>query len=539
MNHVQFTSAYHAMAVRLTGIYLRALLWYLLAVLVLWAVGVEAIYGHPTPFYALYFPAFESAAIPAATALAGLAGYALIFRWRMQRWPGSAAIPVAILGLAIALGAILYQKSAGPDQSVAVAWTAFWGDFRWHALAVSVFCSGLAALLWHMRGDEWLRAELTGRERIWWLLGLCSFYVAFACAIAMLRNGPEGIAQAYSRQAYEYIGDIGKTRSIRDLFARYEEIHPYLSMHAKVHPPGPIALLWFMSFFVTQAPMALSIATIVFGALALIPLYHWANDLAGDGVARTACLLYSLSPSIVIFTATSADILFAPFTITTLFLFDRALARNSWKYALGAGIGFGLMSLMKFSLVAIGAYFAFVGLWTLRDRARLTMVVKTAAVMVAGLAAVHLAVYWWSGFDVVATFQTAKAQFDLDQAHLDELSPRFPSWAWRMLNPLAWFFFAGIPVSVLFLWRLLRKDETLQARWLIFFATLVVLDLLYLARGEGERSALYIIPFLVLPAAHLLQELATANRSFAPIAATLGFLAFQCWLIESYFYTYW
>ena len=46
----------------LTSLYIRTMLAYLLAMGGLWLLGLEGIYGHPTPFYALYYPAVDSLA---------------------------------------------------------------------------------------------------------------------------------------------------------------------------------------------------------------------------------------------------------------------------------------------------------------------------------------------------------------------------------------------------------------------------------------------------------------------------------------------
>jgi hypothetical protein len=65
------------------------------------------------------------------------------------------------------------------------------------------------------------------------------------------------------------------------------------------------------------------------------------------------------------------------------------------------------------------------------------------------------------------------------------------------------------------------------------------LDILYLARGEGERSAMYVMPFLALPAAHMLDEICAAARSWRPVTLTLALLGLQCIAIEAVLYTYW
>jgi hypothetical protein len=461
-------------AQRLVGVYVRWTLWYLLAVAIVWALGFEGIYYHPTPFYGLLRPEFDLTAVP------------------------------------------------------------------WHLLAVGVFLAGFALWRHRLRKMDWFEGAWSSKTVRFFVLGLMVFAILFPAALASVREGPSGIVAPYERHRDEYIGDIGKGLSIRGFFRDYIKMHPHLSMHSKVHPPGPAALLWLFSMIVfSQEAFPLAIMTIVFGATALIPLYFWAKDMTGSRVALTACSLYVVVPTIVLFTATSADILFMPFTLTTLFLFWRALHRPSIPYALGAGFTYALMSLLSFSLVGIGAFFAFMGLWRLGQKGNRRAVFQTAALMLATFVLTHLVVWWWSGFDVIACFQICKAQFDTDQANLDLITPRFPWWSWKILNPLCWLYFAGIPVSVLFLRRVLKPEADTRTLFLIFGATLVVLDVLYLARGEGERSAMYIIPFLVIPAAHVLDCIGRRTHSIAPLAATVCFMAAQCWLTEVMLYTYW
>ena len=77
-------------------------------------------------------------------------------------------------------------------------------------------------------------------------------------------------------------------------------------------------------------------------------------------------------------------------------------------------------------------------------------------------------------------------------------------------------------------------------RWL--YAALVgvlALNFLYLARGEGERSAMYLYPFLIAPAAHALAEICGRERRTAALWTVLAFLAGQTLLTEMLFYTYW
>lgn len=468
----------------LAGAYTRVFLWYLLGMGALWAVGIEGIYGSPMPFYALLFPAEVS------------------FAWHL---PVLLTIPLV---------------------------------------------AGILPFVLHRL--QWFETEPTPKQVRWILIGMVALAILFSVNLAVVRGGLYGVSQAYERHGYEYISDIGCKSSIRALFADYLKVRPYLSMHAKVHPPGPIALLWVVSLLIGQEPLPLSIATIVLGSLSLIPLYFWASELMSRRAALTACLLFVFVPSIALFTATSADILFMPFTLTTLYLFTRAIrGRDPWAVssfvALAAGVFYGLSSLLSFSLIGMGAFFGLVGLWRMTDRRAWFVVIRTAVLMAAGLLAVHVAVRAWSGFDVVECFKACKAQFDLDQANLDQFTPRYPAWVWRIANPICWIYFAGIPVSVLFVRRLICPAgpgtrgalENSKAVFLLIGATFVVLNFLYLGRGEGERSAMYVFPFLILPAAHLVDELGQKNRSLAPMVVTVVFLAAQCWFTETVFYTFW
>ena len=518
--------------------YGRVFVLYLAGMWILWQLAIEAIYQHPTPFYALYFPIFTSLTQPLALILLSVVTGIVLGLALGGRLPGPGVAYQSVFLVLLLLLVTSFLRDLG-DGSLVEGLAAFAVEFRWHALVFAVFLIGTLAFLWAMRRTDWYKGNIGSREAGWMLCGLIVFAFLFSGSVAMVRGGPDGIKQSYERHGYEYIDDIGSKSSIHDLFRDYNTIQPYLSMHAKVHPPGPIAILWVMSFGVGQGAMALSLATMVLGVLGLIPLYLWVKDLADRRVALTCCIIYSLMPSIVLFTATSADITFMPFVLTTLFLFWRALERGSIPYALAAGVMYGVLSLISFSLISLGAFFAIAGLWHFRDHERRGAVVKTAAVMVVGLFALHLAVRWWSGFDVITCFIQSKAQFDTDQMHLDELAPRFPSWSWKLLNPACWFFFAGIPVSLLFLWRLRHREDAQHGLFIVFALTALALDILYLGRGEGERSAMYVLPFLAIPAAYMLDELGRRAESTGPLLVTTSFLAFQCWFIESVFYTYW
>ncbi len=458
---------------RLSGTYTRAAIAYFLLIYVLWIVGIEGIYGHPAPFYALILPAFE-------------------------------------------------LKNA-----------------VWHIQAILVLSFSVVLTTKGIQKFRLLESEpdpKTQRRFIAWCM-LLAFIVPGS--VAMIRGGLDGITMAYDRQGYEYISDIGVGGSIRGLFSDYEKYHDYLSMHSKVHPPGPIAILWIMSFVVGRTALGLSLATMAFGSLSVISFYLWVRDLFGFRVAIQSTLLYIFVPTIMLFTATSADIAFMPFVLTTLFLFWRSITRGSLRYALAAGVTYALCSFISFSLVGIGSFFGFVGIWKLTDHASRAQVVVTAIGMIITVLLTHCLIWLWSGFNIFRVFELCRQQFVTDQINLDMYDPRYPFWVFRILNPLCWFYFAGIPISVLALKQIFSRESDHRAFFIVIGITLVAFDILYLARGEGERSAIYIMPFVVIPAGFYLTDTTQRSGSMQPLTVTLLFLALQCWFTESVLYTYW
>jgi hypothetical protein len=104
---------------------------------------------------------------------------------------------------------------------------------------------------------------------------------------------------------------------------------------------------------------------------------------------------------------------------------------------------------------------------------------------------------------------------------------------------MVWFYFAGIPVSLLYIRRIIKPDANTRRLFYALAAAAFVVAMLYLGRGEGERSAMYLMPLLVIPAAHMMDEAARRARSITPLLTAAAFLAAQCWFTETIFYTFW
>lgn len=517
---------------------------FLAGVVTMHALKLEAIDGHATPFYAFLRPLHQSWAEPFAFApIVGIAGAiirrVLCGRW-VSGWGWSLALAASLIAPLVFVAEVYLRKTGGDDNSIALA--------GYIAARVAIADSGpiaigIAAVFLALLGFRYVRMG----DRNPSLLFLCLFlYGAMACqfffsgAVAELRGGPEGltdgITKAYYRLTQEYVADIGQGGSIRGFMGQFIELHPGLSHHQRVHPPGPTVLLWLLSFLVGREPYPLSLATMAGATLSIIPCFLWARELGGARMGLVACAIFIFCPGIVAFTATSADMLFMPFTLMTLFLFERAVRRGSWLAAIGAGLFYALAAFCSFNILCIGIYFGLVGLWELRDSEGRWPIVRTAALMTAGFIGAFAAMYLWSGFNMLECFLTCWKEQRLDLASQTD---RWSAPWWRLFHPLSIIYYVGIPVSVLFVQRLRRPDAIQHATFVMMALTFLFLNLVVPARGEMERTGLYMYPLLIAPAAHLLTTRWQQTRSEAPLAAVLGFLAFQSWLTEYLFWTYW
>ena len=547
----------------LTGTYANVWGGYLVGMAILWALGIEAIYDSPTPFYAVIKPVFTNLSAPLTVVAGFLTGIVLVQRYNLFPSPYPVRWLLGISGLLL-LTALIRAFFTGLGD---------WGNQTWrHLFPLTVWFLFCVLMLRMIHRHNLLEADPPAKTLRWILAGLIVFLFCYAATIAGLRDGVDGIAQAFMRQKYEPIGDIGLGGSLRGLFHDFVKLQPHLSLHARMHPPGAIAIVWIISWITGNSPLGISLGVMFLGALTLIPLFLWIRDLTNPRTALIGCLLFTVMPSITLFTATSMDITFLFFGVWSLFLFDRAIKTRSAKWALAAGIGYGLLSMVHFSLLTLGAYFGFVGLYrifTAPHFMRETLfIARTALIMLAGAIGFDYLIYLWSGCNILTVlaveFEGSACLIFQKLGWLDssfvhqlypqwaqvrpidvvgeaeaDLAPRFTMFAWRFITPVCLFYYVGIPIAVLCYWRLRHPRPETKHRYILFVMTLVVLNLLYLAKGEGERSAMYFLPFLLIPAADLLEHITQETRSTAALTTTFAFLAFQAWFTECVFYTYW
>jgi hypothetical protein len=552
---------------------------YSLIVITYW-VGFEAIYGHVTPFYARFLPAFSDGFIPSHAVLAcccfyllyaylGRRGDTAILRWRL---------PLLAAVLACVWGAYILPGATDWGTVVARTWLR-WETVQPHLVAYAAV--GAAIALWQGPLGKVLSesTEIPCRRTVLSVVGAMLIFGVFSVAIAATRYGLEALGRPYARTEYEHVGDLHRVRSVTSFLGNYCRIQPELTIHSRVHPPGPLLFYTGLSRVFGLDDLRLGLATLLVGMLGVPLLFFWCRERLGLRAAHTAVWLYVFMPAPVLFAVTSADILFTPFTLLTLFAFERALRTRSALWACLAGAAFFWCTLLKFLLLSLGAYFILSALFHGgRRKDAWTRVLWVGTVMAIVFFGLHIAIRIGTGFDYIESFRIAKHFNDQDRAMEALYAPRAPFWMWKILNPLAWLYFAGIPISVLFghgVCRGLRamprhaaplqdgskdvfpvsaeearpQDDMVTEKvnvaqtWtfplFLFALTFLAFDALYIGAGEGERAAMYVYPFLAAGAAVVLTAVRANQEWTACVTVTLAFTAMQTWITESYLDTYW
>lgn len=488
-------------------------------------VGVEPIYKHIAPFYATLSPIhnnlYLSLLLPLTLLIVLILSTSKVNKYKVI---GSTLIILSYFLIMLTLNKNYETKKL----------------LREFLLLVVALCSALLIKknLPHINNN--LHHNATYIFRI--LFTIFLFSILLNISIASLRNGFLSIAEPYTRSKYEYVGDIGITTNIIKLLKNYHIFQPNLSLHAKLAPPGPLIILWLSSYIFGRTPLSLAIFTIIFGSTAIIPLYFWTKELSKESQFINPiliCILYAVIPGIVIFSATSSEILYMPVLFLTLYLFEKSMNDNSIIFASLAGISFGLLSFFKFTLLSIAIYFLLKGIIFLISKKRtLLPLTKLAILMLLSFISFYIILFLLTGYRPLEVFLKAHSLFLRDLEEIESISPRYSLWWFKILNVWSWLYYAGMPITIGFLLSLFNKKSWFSANFYLFFITFLTLNLTYIAPGEGERSSLYIYPFLLLQSyTHQKSELLKNSHNL--FNSIFTFQLFQSVLTECLFYTYW
>jgi hypothetical protein len=344
---------------------------------------------------------------------------------------------------------------------------------------------------------------------------------------ATLPGGTSTALTAVLQRDSDYYGDVplidrlGPHR-FAERFPELDRIHTTtLATHSTTHPPGAPLFAWVLSRLTGGSLLAVAVLYVLIGAVGVLPTYAIARELSGERTAKVAAMLFACSPGLLIYSATSEDIVFMTATAAAAAALVRAPRSDRWALATGAltalamCVTWGALSL---GIVGVGA-----GLIALRTQPA-RAVIRRGLLAVASLVVSLLAIRLLTGIDLLADFGPTRVR---QEAYLTYDR----SYGYWLLGNLAAFLIAvGIAHTALLVgvtrdaWRERRPGmET------VIWVTLLLLSVGGEFKGETDHNWLFLLPLVVAVSAD-------ATDRVRGIAAT-GFA--QAIGTEILFYTAW
>ena len=465
---------------------------------------------------------------------------------------------------AVNLGAVRYRTHVVPLYAEPSFDLSLW------VLPALVVCVGFLYLC-----HKYLLSDVSARRLIWIAI-LC--FVAINVSVALIDGYREpeqegetfqvlGLLEPYTRTSLEYYGDVPRVNELglRAFLRDYSkpELFDTLSGHTRTHPPGGVVFLWLFSKILGYNLVSASLISILFTALAVIPIYYLGERLYDKKVARYALLLFLITPNFVMFTGTSMDGPFSVFPILSVYLFYEARARETAPeqklqafrpYSLLTGLALALGMFMTYSTVVIGVFFCVVALL---ERRRFLQYLKVLLFAAAGFIGFYLILFVLTGFRPIEALWAAIKKDEMGMGTGYESLSRYLHLSFA--NLFAFLIGVGLPITTVWLqqvvsaiaaWRretLLLVQDRYDPRipWILrhekldgfvigFLLTLLFFTFSTLFTMEVERIWIFMVPFFVIPVAKYL-----VDRSTSDLYWVGGILAAQLIVAEVLLYTYW
>lgn len=315
-----------------------------------------------------------------------------------------------------------------------------------------------------------------------------------------------------------------------EILSQYSVLAPSLPLHAQSNMPGKILLFQFFKPF-TSSPQVMGYLVILLSTIGALLLYGICKKLFHDRrAAFYALILYALVPGKLFFfpilnTVTPVLILLC------LYLFVTYLEEKHIGMLVLLGGAFYLLVLFEPSPLVTGFIFLGVLLKAMGER-RVSREDILRIPVITGLAfvGVYLIFRFLFSFDLLQAFQYVLSE----AVKFNQVDER-GYWIWIGENPKEFFYAAGLPVMMIFVYMVMRMFSGWQSlrvnitRWSMetlyvssLLLTLGVVVFLGVNRGEITRLWIYLGVFFQVPAAVFLARGARSGWLFLAVACTLA-----------------
>jgi hypothetical protein len=441
--------------------------------------------------------------------------------WRATVATGAAVVAVGALGTLAhrGFGRVPFSVPAWPwyhSDPFYLFWDRRWPS-GWALVALPVAlaaAAGVVALFWSGVGP-WVRTAASA-----------GLLLVLALAVAALGGGPAAWWAPFGFTG-EYPHGVGQVGDVPSFLREFPERLASLPSHASGHPAGAMVLYALLARVWAGLDGA-ALGTVALGCLGALPVAALARDELGEEGVRWSLALWVLSPMTVLYTATSADAVFAVALAGAALAAHRGLVRRSWAWTLAGGVLLWVGSMLTYAAVLLLVFLLVRAAGRLRQQPGwvLGWAAATAATVL-GLAGL---LWLATGYDPAAAVRATHAAYQAAPG-----SARRPYLPWLVGDPIAFGGMLGIP-----LFAALVAGAVAVARrraWTCFdaavLACLLAASSWGFSRGEVERIFLFLVPLALVPVVR--QLLAWQAR----LPAVAALLVAQTLAVQTLFYTRW
>jgi hypothetical protein len=441
-------------------------------------------------------------------------------------WRATAATGVAVVAVG-AFGTLAHRGFGRVPFSVP-AWPwyhsdpfyLFW-DPRWPSgwavasLAVALAAAaGVVALFW---------SQARPRVRV---AGSAGLLLVLALAVAAMDGGPAAWRAPLAFTG-EYPHGVGQVGEIASFLRHFPERLASLPSHATGHPAG-VMVLYALLARIWSGLDGAALGTVAIGCLGVLPVWGLARDELGEEGGRWALALWVLSPMTVLYTATSADAVFAVALAGAALAAHRGLVRRSWAWTVTGGVLLWVGSMLTYAAALLLVFLLVRAAGRLR--AEPGWVLGWAAATAATVLGLAGLLWLATGYDPVAAVRATHSAYQAAPG-----SAGRPYLPWLVGDPIAFGGMLGIP---LFAALLARGVAVVHDRaWTSFDAAMLACLLAAsswgFSRGEVERIFLFLVPLALVPAVRQLRGWQ------ARLPAVAALLVAQTLAVQTLFYTRW
>jgi len=307
----------------------------------------------------------------------------------------------------------------------------------------------------------------------------------------------------------DYYQDALRISSPVEFLREFDERQAELSIHSRTHPPGAVLAFFYLHRLLGDpAVITIAIAGLATGLSVLFLGLILAGAYQPATVGRTL-FLFLLIPAVQIYYAASLDALIAPLVVgACVFLFAKSrawLVVSFFCLTLASFLSFGTMFVVPVVLA-----FEY---WRSRRPWRSLLLIG----LVAGF---YLALHAFFGFNYVRSFQVASALENPDGFRLFAQPGDYLMTRAEDVGEIVLFlgpFLLGLVLSGLMKTKARGELSVLSLLAIASFCAVLITGAY--RTGETARAALFLYPFLVLPAAGELATLGDENARYGRLAA--------------------